>query len=259
MSFKRPPPSLTLSDERTLTAALAGIGMNFATPPDPDAPIEETLVRASAAGMDEGDLRVLSVLTTWLGVHARHIHADRLIRCVAGHPSVRVRAFWAAVGRWLAKDRRFARLEKLHEGPPQDLLPVGTDFQIQRRGEDERFAGGPIRVPSGTLRERPADVLSPVTLARRHAGYRNRVLIGPTWRADIWTALERSPDASVADVARCVGCSFAAAWQVVQDFALFRASYGVVDGSKCIGTSEAIHAIPSSSTSLDIPRPDDPP
>ena len=120
----------------------------------------------------------------------------------------------------MSKDLRLARLANLHNGPPFDLLPVGTDFQIARRGEDERFVGSSLRVPAGTLRDRAADVLSPEVLVRRHAGYRNRVIMGPTWRADVWTALEEEPEVGVAEAARRAGCSFATAWQVVQDFRL---------------------------------------
>jgi hypothetical protein len=61
-------------------------------------------------------------------------------------------------------------------------------------------------------------VLTPETLARRHAGYRNRLLMGPTWRADVWTVLERTPQLSVAEVARRASCSFATAWRGVHDF-----------------------------------------
>ena len=92
-----------------------------------------------------------------------------------------------------------------------DLLPVGTDFQISRRGEDERFAGSVLRVPAGTLRDREADVIAPEALVGRHAGYRNRVLMGPTWRADVWTVLEDEHQMSVAEAARRAGCYFATA------------------------------------------------
>lgn len=207
-------------DEEALTANMVGIGMNFAGVGDPSAPIEETLVHASALGMDHHDLRVLAALTTWLGLHHTRVNADRLVRCVSDHPTHRVRTYWAAIAAWLAKDRRFARLKKREDGPPVDILPVGTAFQIGRRGEDARFAGSVLRVPAGTLRDRAADVLSPEALVGRHSGYRNRVLMGPTWRADVWTVLEEDPDISVAEAARRAGCSFATAWQVVQDFRL---------------------------------------
>jgi hypothetical protein len=221
MAFSRAtsPEPAPAPDE--LTARMVGIGMNFAAEPQVDADIESTLVHASALGMIEGDLRVLSVLTTWLGVHHGHVNADRLVRLVSAHPSERVRAYWSAVAAWLRKDRRFARLAT-YDGPPIDLLPTGTEFQLKRRGEDERFIGSKLRVPRGTLRDRREDALSPETLVRRHAGYRNRVLMGPTWRADVWTVLEQVPDLSIADVARRAACSFATAWHAVQDFHLLR-------------------------------------
>jgi hypothetical protein len=223
MAFSRATALSARPDEATLTRDMVGIGINFAAGASPSAPIEETLVHASAAGMDDHDLRVLAVLTTWVGVHHPHINADRLVRCVSEHGSARVRAYWAAVARWLSKDRRFARISNLHDGPPVDLLPVGTDFQIARRGEDERFMDSALRAPAGTLRDRAADVLSSEVLVRRHPGYRNRVLMGPTWRADVWTVLEKDPDVSVAEAARRAACSFATAWQVVQDFRLLHA------------------------------------
>jgi len=223
MAFSRATALSARPDETTLTRDMVGIGMNFAAKANPSAPIEETLVHASAVGADDRDLRVLAVLTTWVGVHHAYVNADRLVRCVSEHGSDRVRAYWAAVGQWLSKDRRFARLAKLHDGRRVDLLPVGTNFQIARRGEDERFADSALRVPAGTLRDRDADVLSPEVLVNRHAGYRSRVLMGPTWRADVWTVLEEEPDVSVAEAARRAGCSFATAWQVVQDFRLLQA------------------------------------
>lgn len=222
MGFSRAAALGPRPDPTTLTHNMVGIGMNFAAQANPSAPIEETLVHASIAGMEDHDLRVLSVLTTWLGVHHDYVNADRLVRCVSELPSDRGRAYWAAVADWLSKETRFARLANVYDGPPVDLLHVGSAFQIARRGQDERFEGSTLRVPAGTLRDRPADVLSPTVLVRRHLGYRNRVLMGPTWRADVWTALQGFPGASIAEVARRAGCSFATAWHVVQDFRLLQ-------------------------------------
>lgn len=207
-----------------LTARMVGIGLQFASEPDVDADIESTIVFASISGMEQDSLRTLSVLTTWLGVHHPRINADRLVRLVGEQPSERVRAYWAAIARWLGKDRRFHRLLRRYDGLPIDLLIAGTAFQIARRGEDPRFAGSALRVPSGVLRDRADDVLSPDALVERHAGYRNRVLMGPSFRADVWTVLEKTPHLSVAEVARRAGCSFATAWQIVQDFRLLERS-----------------------------------
>jgi len=227
MAFSRATSPEPTPAPAELTARMVGIGMNFAAKAQTDADIESTLVHASVLGMDEGDLRVLAVLTTWLGVHHTHVNADRLVRLVSAHPSERVRVYrvyWAAVATWLKKDRRLARLAGAYEGAPIELLPTGTEFQVKRRGEDERFTGSRLRVPKGTLRDRQEDVLSPEVLVRRHAGYRNRVLMGPSFRADVWTALEHAPDLSIADVARKASCSFATAWQAAQDYRLLRAA-----------------------------------
>lgn len=225
MGFSRAATPEPAPAPAVLTARMVGIGMNFAAVAEPDGDIESTLVHASAAGMDDGDLRVLAVLTRWLGMHYPHVNADRLVRLVRAHPSKRVRGYWAAVGTWLARDRRLARLVRAYRGGPVELLPTGTDFQIERRTEDERSVGSKLRVPKGALRDRPTDVLSPEVLIRRHAGYRNRVLMGPSFRADVWTALERAPELSIADVARRASCSFATAWQATQDFRLLRAAH----------------------------------
>ena len=221
MGFKRSTEEARPSNE-VLTARMVGIGMNFAATAEPDAHIETTLVHASALGMDDGDFRVLSVLTTWLGIHHVHVNADRLIRLVVAHRSVRVRAYWSGIGRWLAKDRRFARL--IAKQARVDLLPVGTDFQLKRKGEDERFAGSTLRVPRETLRDRAQDVLPAEILAKRHRGFRNRIVIGPTWRADVWTILEKAPQLSPAEAARRASCSFAAAWQTTRDFRVLHPS-----------------------------------
>jgi len=175
---------------------------------------------ASELGMVEHDLRILSVVCMWLEVHHRYTNVDALVRLVEEHPHARVRAFWAAVAQWLAADRRFAKLARLHQGERIDVLPVGTDFQIARRGEDDRFAATTLRVPMGTLRRRQADVISPEALARLHPGYRNRVAMGPSWRADVWTLLELAPSTATATLARNVRCAFGTAWAAKRDFTL---------------------------------------
>jgi hypothetical protein len=213
--------------------------MNLAVEADVEAHIEETLLHASKAGMDDGDLRVLAILTTWLGLHHAHVNADVLVRLVAAHPSHRVKAYWAAVAQWLGKDRRLTRFIAGFDGPGVDLLPVGTDFQIARRGEDERFRQTKLRVPAGTLRDRAEDVLSPVALIQQHRGYRNRILMGPTPRADVWSELEREPTLTVAEAARRARCAFSTAWEAAQSYRLLHTAEAIT--TKPRASSRARH------------------
>lgn len=220
MPFSRATQVPESPEGSRLTSDMVGVGMLFAGSSTPEPNIENTLLAASAEGMEREDLRVLAVLTTWLEVHHPRVNADRLVRALRAHPSVRVRCYWSAVGSWLEKDRRLARLLKLHRSPRIDVLGTGTEFQVSRRGEDDRFRDTPLRVPAGVLRNRHTDVLSPEELAKRHMTYRYRVLIGPSYRADMWATLDREPGLSAAELARRSYGSFATAWKVKQDWAL---------------------------------------
>src|SRR3989339_289664 len=202
MGFSRQVLANTLPAGDDLTAAMVGIGFNFSANGDPHPNIEDTLLAASCEGMDKNDFRVLAMLVTWISIHSDWVNADRLKRIVSKEKSKRVRAFWSTMGRWLQKDRRFASLAKMYRGPRIDLLPVGNAFQIKRHGVDPRFEAGPLSIPANILRDRKEDVLSPETLAKQHLTYRYRVLIGPSYRADMWAILTLEPKMSAAELAR---------------------------------------------------------
>lgn len=109
-----------------------------------------------------------------------------------------------------------------HRGERVELLRDGNAFQVRRHGEDPRFASSPLRVPANVLRERTADVIGPAELAKRHRAYRWRVLIGPSYRADMWATLEAQPDITASELARRTYGSFSTAWQVKYDRELLR-------------------------------------
>lgn len=210
------PDPMPTGDE--LDAMLAGIGCAVAATPLRDANIEDALLGAVVSGMEEDDLRRLGLAVQWIALHARAINTDRLVRAVPLLPGERSRACWVAISRWLKADRRWKRLAGRRESA--DLLRVGNAFQMRRRGPDPRFAGTALRVPAGTLRERPGDVLEPTALAQWHRGYRHRIMLGPGYRADMWAIAEREPGASATTLARRAYGSFATAWQVRQDLAV---------------------------------------
>ena len=207
---------------KELTASMIGIGMVFSGKRKMNPNIEDTLLSASYEGMERHDLRVLSVLVAWLEEHYQTINADRLIRIVS-ESTPRVKAFWSSMAKSLKKDRRFARLQKGYRGKRLDVLSTGTSFQIKRNGEDPRFKDTLLRVPKNILRKRKSDILSQSELVKQHRSYRYRILVGPSYRADMFAELENEPTLSTSELARRAYGSFATAWQVKNDWKLLNA------------------------------------
>lgn len=220
MTFSRALLPLEPEGNKALTSDMVAIGMNFAARSAGQPNIEDTLFFASHEAMENQDLRVLSIFVTWFGIHAAWVNADRLTKLVDLTSSLRVRALWSALCFWQKKDHRFARLTRSYSGPRLDVTQEGTEFQIKRFGEDPRFQGSGIRVAANLFRDRPTDVLSPAELALRHRAYRWRVVMGPSYRADMWAALEQDRTLSAAELARKTYGSFATAWRVRRDFGL---------------------------------------
>ena len=179
MSLNTTSTPLVSLEGDALDRGMAGIGMSFAVEAEPYLAIEDVLFFASRLGMEKNDFRVLNVLCKWIDVHAACIDAHRLTRLVeacADHR--RTRAFWAAIGQWQHRDRRFERLGTLWPKSDRvDLFP-GTHFQIRRRGEHPWFASTCLRVAAGTLRDRASDVATPEQLAKFHPVYHERVIRG---------------------------------------------------------------------------------
>lgn len=81
-----------------------------------------------------------------------------------------------------------------------------------------------MRVAKGTLRDRASDVATPEQLARKHPVYRERVIQGPSYRADMWAALQRDPSLTPSELARKTYAAFATGWEVRRDWDLVHAA-----------------------------------
>ena len=222
MSFKRKILPESLSQGTDLTKDLIGIGFRLKGKGNLNPNIENTIVAASIEGI-AGDLRVLSILVDWMDVHYQRVNTDRLYRMLLKLGGKKVLPFWAAIAKWKCTDRRYKRIEELYKGRRIDLLTSGTEFHIQRNGEDLRFENTCLRVPNKAgLRTRPSDVLKPRELANKHLTYYYRLLIGPTYRADMWAQLEIDSDLSLTELAHRTYGSFATAWQVDKEWKILK-------------------------------------
>jgi hypothetical protein len=226
MPFSRREPEFL--EGASLDAALRDIGVRLGRANAAEAleaDIEQTVVSSARAALPT-DFRLLGLLVAWLEVHHKHVNVPKLLRLARADARPIARAWWSAIGTWLGRqDARWKALAALHRGVPLDLDdPEITALQLQRLGPDPRFASTTLRVPQKLLRARRSDVEDPVLLASRHRLYRKRVEFGANYRADVWAALDRQPDATAADVARKVGCAYETARAVAEDWHTARAA-----------------------------------
>lgn len=221
MSFKRKVFPELYPSGLDLTRRLVAIGFRFAEKPSKMQPnIEETLVAASIEGVG-GDYRTLSLLVDWFDIHFERINADHLFNLVNEIKSCNVKKFWTACAQWKKSDSRFKRLRDMDDGKKVHLIE-SDDFLLKRYGEDLRFKNSVFVVHGKVLRHRPQDIDRPEQIAKQHRAYHYRILIGPSYRADLVALLESNPDLSAAELARQCYSSFSAAWQAKHDFELLQ-------------------------------------
>ena len=218
-------PALAPSTD-ALTADMVGIGMLVGGDGSRDPNIEDTLLFASVDGMERGRPARAGgaghlVRRPLRARERRSAHPARGAAGVEAGPRLLERA-GALASRRPPLRAAGAQLPGTagRSADDRDRLPGRT----ARRGPALRRVE--LRAPANVLRDRPADVLTPAELAKRHSAYRWRLVIGPTYRADMWAALEREPGLSAAALARATYGSFASAWQARRDFAVWRVARG---------------------------------
>ncbi len=218
MSFKRIYSPSKYPTGLDLTRRCISIGFGFAENPSKQEPnIEETLVAASLEGVN-GDYRILSLLVDWFDIHSTWVNADHLTTLVKAIEDKQVQKFWTACAQWKKTDPRFKKLRKLYEGERFQIMSDPTGFLLKRNGEDPRFKETVLLIPNKTLRHRPTDIDPPERLSKINKAYRYRVLLGPTYRADLLAALEEDPSITTAELARKCYSGFSAAWEAKKDF-----------------------------------------
>jgi hypothetical protein len=228
MAFKRIESRVEYPTGDVLTNELAGIGFRFASAAPAESPnIEDALIAAAIEGLEKEDYRILSMLTDWFEIHGEWVNVDRLLRALKGVESKRVRAYFAAIGKWLVKDPRYRKVAAIYKGSRLSLgKTTGYSFLVKRNGEDERFSKTCLIVAKGNLRHRLEDILTPSELVRRHRDYFWRVYFGPSYRADMISAVRRDPGASAAEIARRTYGSFQTAWSVKRDISILGSLLG---------------------------------
>ena len=223
---------------KSLDSDLRAIGFNLSGKKKSINPnIESVIISASIEAVNKKDNRMAGLLVDWITTHYLRINVDRLTKFVFSlkEPDYKfVKIFWCAnAQRIFNKDQRFKRLSNLYKGRrinfADRFIKKGqkkvTKMLIEIKGEDERFKRTCIRVPKGYFSERPHQIFSVSVVAKNHLHYRYRVMIGASYRADLWALLDTHPNISAYSLGKKAHCSYRTAYMVKKDYEFLKESF----------------------------------
>ena len=219
---------------KSLDSDLRAMGFNLSAGKksiNPD--IELSLISASVEAVNHKDNRIAGLLVDWITAHYLRIHVDRLTKFVFSLKDVEykfVKIFWHAnAQRLYVKDQRFKRLS-VYTGRRVDFadrfIKKGqkkvTKTLIAIKGEDKRFKKTCLKVPKGYFSQREKQIFPATIIAKHHIAYRYRVMMGPSYRADLWALLDTEPHLSAYALGKKAYCSYRTAYIAKKDYELLK-------------------------------------
>ena len=157
--------------------------------------IEESLATAFVSLNDPEDQRLLSLLLSWVSIHGSSVIIEKLTKILRRKQTAGEVVQFAALIARFAERAGFKRWKILADFAPKNLVIVGpaqlAQSLVDLRGEESWSENSGFIVPKGAASVDAKWVLARDSLARINRQYRNRLIYGGQWRADIVTATER--------------------------------------------------------------------
>lgn len=206
-----------------LTKALVGLGFLLSSVSKKNVNIEHCLISLIKESFSDDlayDLRLLALLVNWLEIHISQVNANRFIKLIKDLENPKALIFLSGVFEHL-NDPRFKKFIEIYSSKKRTHFLKGSSFLVERNGEDSRFRNTKLIIHSKALSDRPDLILSPEVVSQKHLYYRYRVLLGPTYRADIIANLSIDENLSPAELARYHFTNYQTSYKAKKDFQIF--------------------------------------
>ncbi len=177
--------------------------------------IENTLHEASLEVTQ--DSRLFSLLCSWVSVHGDYVIIEKLMKLQKKKNSP-----WLVGIAICAFNLGFHQWKRLIEKQNKDIALVDRELalsSISIKGEEPNFRRNRFLIPKGSIRLRAMDAQTTQRLLKKNAQYRNRLLFGSSWRADIITAIEMGMKTPY-EIAKTIGCSYEPAHRIFKEYTL---------------------------------------
>ena len=177
--------------------------------------IETTLHEASLEVFQ--DSRLFSLLASWVSVHGDFVIIEKLMKLQKKQTSP-----WLVALAICASNLGFHQWNRLikKQKVPLALVDVAiAKSPISIKGDEPTYSKYGFFIPVGSIRIRSIDVLSTEKLVKKNRQFRNRLLYGACWRADIITAIEKEVK-NPYQIAKTIGCSYEPALRIFKEYRL---------------------------------------
>ena len=173
------------------------------------------------------DYRVLGLLNLWFQKHADVIIIEKFYKIISksddltDEDSLLNYLIASAIS---TKHNKWKRC--LKASPRKPIYPIDPEnlkAAIKIKGKDEVMAKLGILVPNDFLKTRNEKIYDQEYLAKYNKQYRNRLIIGPNWRADIITAIELGLE-NPFKISTTLGCGYESAYRVMKEYQIAHAS-----------------------------------
>jgi hypothetical protein len=188
-----------------------------------DYDIEETLILAAFEATQ--DYRLLSLLLSWVKIHGDYVIVEKLFKKLKefekykGQTHIMNMLAVQAVLSGFLKWKKWVTSSK--DKPIYPFIDESFKSSIEYQGANEDFAKFGVQIPKKFLRIRDSDIFSIEELAKSNIQYRNRLIYGSSWRADIIAAIEfgfKNPSI----IARTVGCSYEPSHRIFNEYLIVK-------------------------------------
>jgi hypothetical protein len=183
--------------------------------------IERTLV--DVCYEVESDSRLLGLLFSWILVHGKYLNADKLIKLYRLTSKFRGDSPWFYALCAFGVEKGILKLKKGIKKQREAIFFRNEKSKtlFEMKGSIPYLEKIGILIPEGSIRIREKDVLPAEILLKNNKQFKNRLLYGANWRADIITAIEwgiENPNR----ISKMLGCSYEPANRIFREYMLVR-------------------------------------
>ena len=168
------------------------------------------------------DYRLASLLFSWMKVHGNYVIVEKLRKLIKKTEMTEEQKLWTSALAVYGKNNCSHKWKSMITIPEHNsyLFPEKmSKSAIKLKGAEEWLEEYRILLPKGSLRIREEDIMKPEQLIKMNHQYKNRYLFGPSWRADIITAIQDGCKTPTAIVNK-IGCSYEPAHRIFHEYSM---------------------------------------